>query len=188
MERRGTGEAPPDWRTRMSLELRRDKKKTAILAVLALVCSVLGGRLISGRLSPAKASASQGAAPTAMIVTTAARAMSPGAPGFGASARDKYIANIKPGITRDLFWFNAKAFRRIRQVEKPKAPTTQPVKRDRAAENKKRIAGIRVAAQERAEKQLIVQSTIAGAAIINGKLLRKNRSIGGFKLVAVSTR
>ena len=192
MERRGTGEAVPDWRTRMAMELRRDKKKTAILVALVLVCAVLGGRLIAGRLGPSKASGSQGVVPTAKVVTASQNTSgAPGSVPFGASARDKYIANIKPGITRDLFRFKTTSFRKVRQIDTPKVPTTQPAKRDKVAENKKRIAGIRDGVRARAEKQLIVQSTIVGGspmAIINGRLLRMGDSIGGFKLVAVSTR
>ena len=191
MERRGTGAAVPDWRTRMAMELRRDKKKTAILVVLALVSAVLGGRMIAGRLGPSKASASQRAAPTAKVAVTALNtSVAPGSVPFGASARDRYIAKIKPGIARDLFRFNARSFRRIRQADTPKSPTTQPAKIDKDAERKKRVKAVEAAVRARANKELTVQSTIVGAspmAIINGQLLRMNGNIGKFKLVAVST-
>ena len=189
MERRGTGSAVPDWRTRLSMELRRDKRKTFILVTLVLAGAVLGGRMLVKGFGPSKASALQKAAPTAKIAVTPLAV--PGTP--STSARDEYIANIKPGITRDLFKLSPELFpltEPVKTAVKPKA-TTQPAKTDKEALRKRRVAAITAGVWSQAGKQLNVQSTITGSspmAIINGKLLRAGDRIGGFKLVAVTSR
>ncbi len=191
IERRGTGAPAADWYTRLSMELRRDKKKTAILAALVLVGAVMGGRMLVGG-SPSRASAKQRAAPTAKISPTPLAILGTGASSEG-SACDKYIAAIKPGITRDLFRLTPELFpltEPTRVVDKPK-PTTRPVKPDKDALKKKRTETVKAGVRSQARRQLNVQSTIVGdspMAIINGKLLRIGDQIAGFTLVAVGSR
>ena len=194
IERRGAG-AVPDWCTRMSLELRRDKKKTVIFVTLVLVGSVMGGRMVVKRLGPSKASASQMVTATAKVAATPLTA-SAGAEGLqpGASARDKYVATIKPGISRDLFRLSPELFPLSVPKTAPvsvvkKAPTTRPAL-DKEAVRRKRIRAIEALVQAQA-RVLDLQSTILGStpmAIINGRLLRINGKIGQFRLVAVSSR
>lgn len=192
MERRGTGSAP-DWRTRLSLELRRDKKKTAALVAVLLVAAVLGGRMIVNGTGPAEASASQKNVATAKVFTRTPGIGGGGSLPFGAAARDKYIVGIKPGITRDLFKLTPELFP-LTHVENTSAgpkPATRPAKVDKEAERKRRIEAISGAIRSDARKQLDLQSTIEGVspmAIINGKLCCIGTRIGEFRLVTVSSR
>ena len=190
-DRRGSG-TPPDLWTRLSLELRRDKKKSTIMAGLVLVAAVMGGRLIVSQLGPAKASGSSVAGATAEVATPS----SGGASGKGAqhglvAKRDAYIANIKPGITRNLFKFTPEAFALTKPQKPPvivKKPTTQPVDKKKALEELRKQ--LKELAQSRA-RDLKLQSTIGGAspiAIINGKLVRVGRKIGDFTVVSVTSR
>lgn len=191
-ERRGAG-TPPDLWTRLSLELRRDKKKSAIMAVLVLVAAVLGGRLIVSQFGPAKASASSSAAvATAEVAAPSSDGASAGGAQHGMVAkRDEYIANIKPGITRDLFKFTPEAFALAKPQKAPamaKKPTTRPVDKEKALKELRKQ--LKELAQSRA-RDLKLQSTIVGAspiAIINGKLVRVGRKIDGFTVVSVTSR
>jgi len=190
-DRRGTG-TPPDLWTRLTLELRRDKKKTIIMTGLVLVAAVVGGRLFVSSIGPGDASASSPEASTAEVATSSSD---------GASARraqqelvarrNEYIAGIKPGITRDLFKFTPEAFA-LSKPQKPKVVTqqapTEPAKPKMSFWAK--WDKIRALARQRA-RALKLQSTIGGsppAAIINGKLVCVGRRIGGFTVVSISAR
>jgi len=186
-DRRGTG-TPPDLWTRVSLEIRRDKKKTTIMAGLVLLAAVMAGRMIVSQSGPAEASASTSA--VAKVATTA----DDGAQARGdqqelIARRNEYITGITPGITRDLFKFTPEAF----TLASPPIPTistpaVQPVDKAKAFEElKKQLTAI---AHSRA-RGLKLQSTIVGdspIAIINGELVRVGRSVGGFTVVSIANR
>ncbi len=191
-DRRGTG-APPDWRTRLVLELQRDKKKTAIMMALGLVAAVMAGRLIVGRLGPAKASASQQIVATAQIaMPTSLDGMAGDAAHEQANRRDEYINRITPGITRDLFHYSPETFpltdREKVEVGIPKGATPKPV--DDKAIQKKVNELLRARARSLAGG-LKLQSTIIGSspmAIINGRLLRIGQKIADFTVMSVTNR
>lgn len=193
IERRGAG-PEPDWHTRMVLELRRDKKKTVILGALVLVGAVLAGQIIVSQSGPSKTSAAQQVTATAKVaVTPLTRSGGIGGLPPGASARDKYVAKITPGITRDLFRIRAGLFPLSVPVRAPviiKVATTQPAKINKGAERKRKIKNLAALVRIQA-RSLDLRSTILGScpmAIINGKLLRINDRIEQFRLIAITSR
>ena len=192
-DRRGTG-APPDWRTRLTLELRRDKKKTLIMMALGLVAAVMAGRLIVGRLGPSKASASQQVVATAQIAMPFSSSSAAGGSAEQAQARrrDQYIEKIKSGITRDLFHYAPEAFpltdREKVEVGAPKGTTPAPVD-DKAIQEK--VNDLLQARARSLAGGLKLQSTIIGStpmAIINGRLLRVGQKIAQFTVTSVTNR
>ena len=163
------------------------------MLALALVVTVMAGRLIVGRLGPSKASASQQVVATAQIaLPSSSNSAVRGAMQEQANRRDAYIEKIKAGITRDLFHYASENFpltdREKVEVGTPKGSASAPV--DDKAIQKKVDELLRARARSLAGG-LKLQSTIIGSspmAIINGRLLRVAQKIAGFTLLSVTNR
>jgi hypothetical protein len=170
---------------RLVAELGRDKKKTIILSVLLLVGIILGARMFLSGGGPVQASA------TPMVTangspTTAIKA-SPGTLDRDAKTkarRDQYIEKMDGNITRDLFAVDMSLFP-VKQVDPVKVvPTTTSAPATMQEDQERRT--IQVEAQA-----LVLESIMLGessVASINGKILRVGDSLGGFRVVEITSR
>ncbi len=178
----------PNWWERLVVELKRDKKKTTILALLLVVTGVVGGRMIVKQLAPSQAGAAAvpatAVAPSAVATTPhTVSGMLPEYQNDSSVERKKYILQIDHTISRDIFVPNEEYFALEKPVSKskvvlPDAPKTDNKEAERQA--------IRAQAQT-----LTLQCTIDGVtptAIINGSVVRAGEWINGFKVVKVTSR
>jgi len=181
---------------RLKKELLRDKKKTIVLALLALVCLFVIGRLVlGGGSTPSSAGAD--------VSTTVTQETPAGdePPGYRAAPVDRsarmarwadYLANMDRSIQRDLFKPNLACFA-------PK-PGAEPAVEDGAeqtgwfgkvlerimqkqADSSDELLRIRQIRTEAGE--LTLQTTMLGdnpTALINGRVLRKGEEIRGFRV------
>ncbi len=193
-----------DWKARLKAELGRDKKKTAILAVLLAVAGVIGGRLVVTHSLPGRASAETPAPrggedhtltppPRPAPLPTWTGAGNPRAQ----VRREEYVARMDRSITRDLFKANLTYFP-LRlgdgglqtgsggSVAGWLGTIYQRVLRKQQAdiEELSRIRAIRTHAQS-----LSLQSTMLGSsptALINGQVLREGECVSGFRLKRIA--
>lgn len=173
---------------RLKEEFLRDKRKTAVLVVVALVMLVvLAVRTLHGS-APAKAVGAQSAGVTA---ATADRSRLSAWADSIAGERIAHAAAVAPrdashsAITRDLFALKEDLFPPRQQAVPVAVLSNTKGDADKPAE--KSIEHV-VQAQARA---LILQSTIVSddpIAIINGTVLRVGDSINGFRVVSISPR
>jgi hypothetical protein len=165
-------------------ELKRDRKKTAVMAVLLLVALVAVGRLFLRSAVPTKAAA----APAAGKAAPAARASSAqrsdsGEDRSGESGRErvKYLGPIDTTIKRDIFAANPKYFPAV--VKPDVASHAAPSGMDD-------INAERAAIQAKA-LELALQSTVVSAnptAIIEGQVLHVGDWVNGFRVVEIGSR
>lgn len=170
---------------RLLAELKRDRKKTAVMAILLLVALVAVGRLFLRSAVPTKAAA---AAPAAGKAAPAARASSAqrsdsGEDRSGESGRErvKYLGPIDTTIKRDIFAANPKYFPAV--VKPDVASHAAPSGMDD-------INAERAAIQAKA-LELALQSTVVSAnptAIIEGQVLHVGDWVNGFRVVEIGSR
>ena len=185
----GYAPAPTGWKDRLLGELRRDKKKTALMGVLLLVAVPLGVRAVlqSTGGAPAPVQAEAAAAAPAMPAVSAAPAVpaaAPAAPQAGApgGAALKSL-QARTEVSQDIFAVKLQYFPQEQEpnVAVAAVPATQAVDA-----NLVRAAAVRARA-----KALLLQSTIISQrpqAIINGQLVGVKDTIQGFEVVEVSAR
>lgn len=178
----GSRPSGQSWKERIVAELTRDKRKTAVLAVLFLAAAIVIGRLVLKQTSSAPAqAAARTAVPAAAPAARPPVPARPAKPAKPAPGPEKKVARpvamVDITLDRDIFCPNPEYFPLHQGKSGTVLPTTGPSKK----EDHQRI----VAAQA---KSLDLQSTIggdSGAAIINGRVLRVGDWISGFKLVAI---
>ena len=176
--------ANQDWVQRLKTELGRDKKKTIMLTLLALVAVVMAARFLRPKGGPATARAE-----TAAIVDSQVRdakeLVRSVARGLRIHESDEYIKHIDHAITRDLFAFNQDHFTPLftAPVETPDEDTPAPVVET--------IRPPEIDWQEiitRQSRALALQSTINSdipIVVINGRVLGLGDVIDGFKVVRI---
>jgi len=161
-------------------ELRRDKKKTGLLAVLLVVGIVLAVKTLPwGSPTPAKASA------------TSESIKAKAVPGCEdprliekKHQKEEYIRAIDTHVTRDVFLPDEKYFPLPKPVEPAKvmaATTSAPAVDQRALLESQVLTEA---------KDLQLESTMLGdhsVASINGKVLSAGETIKGFKLTAIAS-
>ncbi len=156
----------PSWRANLGEDLRRDKKKAVILAVLAVVAVGVGGRLLLQKESPAGAGGA-----TATAGRSGQPDQTPAPPSTASktaqAVRDEYIHEMERQVTRDIFSLDLDLYTLI-ELPKPKhavkSTTAKPVKPARTREEIVRAQA----------KLLSLQMTIVSdtpTAIINGQVL-----------------
>ncbi len=171
-----------NFQKQLLAELKRDKKKTVIMAVLLLVAMVVIGRVVLKAGKPATASADT----TVRNSTDPQPAMSgePDTAETGESDHDGKVRNLGPidtTITRDIFATNPKYF-------PPGKIDGVPV--EFASVKTDDVAAEREAILARA-RELTLQSTMLSAtptAIIEGQVLRVGETINGYKVVEIGPR
>jgi hypothetical protein len=186
------------WPGRLMQELKRDKKRTAVLAILVVVCAVVCIRALAKNV-PATADASvnvvalaaHGNGNTAGQLSLAAAADDSAVSQADLSVAQrkdqvlgKHIQSINRKITRDIFAVRLEQFPLEAVVVQPTVEaSTQPAKAD--------IDPAEVQRQEirQLAAGLSLQSTIAGStptAIINDRVLTIGDWISGFVVVEIS--
>ena len=179
----------PSLTQRVMAELRADKKKAAILALLALVALFLGGRLIFKSAGPSELgpAAAEGSPPGAQAGAGSS------APGLAPLKKPDVPADrplkwnherpTDGSVLRDLFVGDLRSYVRIEpdSVKKPDSPGQAPVPD---------MVEIEKAVRAQA-KALTLQSTMIGpnsSAVINGQVLRVGQHIAGFRIVGIHPR
>jgi len=180
-----------DMKRQVVAELRADKRKAGLFAVLTVVAAFLAVRLAvtsgGGKPLPAKASASDTlvAVPVPCAdsdITVADRAAEAKRQ---TEKRNKYIRELDPTIARDIFEPNH-VFFPARESRAGQQNTKQAALTDEVSENQRHEKFIR----EQADA-LRLQSTILGSiprAIINDRVLRIGDSIDGFEVVKITSQ
>jgi hypothetical protein len=165
-----------DFKSRLLQELKRDKKRAAVLALLAVVGLIVVGRLVLKQVGSAAAKDS----PPPVAASDPSVANRGWQPGGRETRHDDYLTQIDTTIKRDIF-----------------APPDQyfpPV-----AAPKKEVAIVNGQTMEKAEKEIIekdaaamtVESTILSSipkAIINGQLVQVGDTMNGFRIVEIASR
>jgi len=173
------------WKTRVLAEFRRDKKKTAILTVLALAAAVLVVRaLLPKAPQTARAASSLLVQPrSAAPAGQAAPAAPPASKAQAAKGRKgkkpelASVDHMTREITRDIFRLNPRYFPQETAVKKP---TTQPGKAGPLTPE--------TVVQQQAQA-LLLESTIMSdspVAMINGRMKRVGQEIHGFRIVKIN--
>ena len=146
--------------------LKGDKKKAVILAVLAVVAVIVGGRLVFKRAGPAGAdgATTAGAAQGEPDKTSALPAV---ASKTHQTARDKYVRRMERRVMKDIFAVDLELYPPVELPKPKKVPASTATRPAKAA----RTRGEIVRAQA---KLLCLQMTIVSdtpTAIINGQVL-----------------
>jgi hypothetical protein len=189
-----------DLKRRLFAELKRDKRKTIVLAALLAIAGIVCGRLVIRHSLPSAAAAqmagdsllppsAQGGSPAPAPVD--ARRSDRGA------RREAYLRNLDRRITRDLFEPRLEYFPLLPGKTAVAVGTIGPgwfaAVRDRVLERQRaqsehlaRINAVRMQASA-----LSLTSTILGdapAAVINGQVVHKGEAISGFKIVDIGSK
>lgn len=178
--------ANQDWVQRLKTELGRDKKKTFILTVLAIVAVVMAARMLRTKGGPATATAETVAVVDSRQAGDAQEQALSVARGLPIHESDEYIKHIDHTITRDLFAFNQDHFTPVptAPVETTDEDTPAPAETTRPP---------RIDWQEiitRQSRDLALQSTINSdipIVVINERVLGLGDVIDGFKVVRIDT-
>lgn len=178
-------ETQPDWFTNLVAQLKQDKRKTMILAVLAVVGLIMGAKaLLGGKASAAKAQAAVASVLSTSEEITRTQAQS-SSPQGSEARRQKYIEGIDRRITRDLFAARLDVFPAVEPVPtpvQPKVATTEPaVEVDPAELQRQAILN--------ESRSLVLVSILEGdssAVIINDRLLKVGERINDFEVVEIS--
>jgi hypothetical protein len=167
-------------RRRVVFELRKDKRKTAVAAVLAVLVAALGLKLlISGpRVSRAAEGPDKVAVvPDETVLREAARMY--GRPSK-ASAKAEYILSIDRDIRRDIFRPKLSAFPLEGTAGAADTTVETPDGQEVEEFRRRRVEG--------EAQALHLQSTVVSAtstAILNGKVLIEGETINGFRVVEI---
>jgi len=179
-----------DWRRQLVMELRRDKKRAAVLGVLFVITAVLAIRLVLRHSAAPRARAAAKA-----IVAPIRAEGSSGAPARLGGSNADWLAELRAGqpeITRDIFTPNPAYFppevstqTQARIEPDPGEAATQPAQPPKPDPREQELA---ILAQARG---LHLQSTSiseTSTAIINGLVLRKGDWINDFQVVEIAAR
>ena len=164
------------------VQLKQDPKKSTIMCVLLMVLVVIVVRLGFTSAGAAKARAGQ-SNPAAVASTGEGDAPSEAAPGKGIKLTRPVVPG-QPRITRNIFKLNASLY----SSGGPRSSARLTEKDDDAQDDEQKLNRLAIQAEAAV---LMLQSTIVGqspAAIINGRVVRLGRTIGGFTVVAVSAQ
>jgi len=170
-----------DWRQRVTAELKRDKKKTMILAILLLVAAIVLGRTLLTGVAPQQANAA-GVDAVVQVPEPPGEFVEP-ARQDRAAVRE-YINQLDHSVDRDIFAMN-------RDFYPPEVPSERPELLGQAetdADQQYKAQQQLMQAQARA---LLLQSTMISSrptAIINGRVLRVGEWINGFEVVEITPR
>ena len=169
---------------RLSMEMAKDKKKTVILATLALVAAFVGIRAFTKSSGPAQAAAVMEAPEMGPVLPEMVMAGAP--PAFLAESDpldEEYLAGIDRDITRDLFAFETSHYTPIT------SDVLQAVADAGDAEDVEIPDAIdwdSIVTEQ--SKSLILQSTIDSEipiAVVNGRVLGQGDEIHGFTIVEI---
>ncbi|KPK86306.1 MAG: hypothetical protein AMJ81_01630 [Phycisphaerae bacterium SM23_33] len=193
-----------DLKGRLTAQLKRDKKKTAVLLVLLVVGGIVGIRAVLKRGAPGAAAA---AVVSQAAPGPASSQQDDGMDGLasrlGMSARNsdatrqQYLANLDRTIARDLFrpnlaYFPPRPGKTVGGVAAPAESGWFGAVRERVLERQRaqseHVARVRDVCLE-AQKLSLTSIMLGGmpAAVINGRVVRKGEIIGGFRLESIGS-
>jgi hypothetical protein len=170
------------FKKRLIAELKRDKKRTGILALLTVVAVVMGVRLLakSGGDVPPPASAA--------VAQASAEEGESQADAAAPAPREQPLATLRgTRVTRDLFRVDPMLY--PIQIITAQGSTTKPVADEaelRRQQEQARISGIRSQAAG-----LLVDGTIVSGeptAMINGQVCKLGSVIEGFRIEEITSR
>lgn len=167
----------PAWMQRLVLELRRDKKRTSLLAVLVLVAAIVVGRQVVHSAAPVSAA-------TAVVSTDAPVAQM--APAVAPS--------MAAGDVQKLVPLQSREHKFVRDLFRPDPQAFPPLTEDVGPQQVMSVEGEQESARRKIETQaasLVLQSTILGSrpkAILNGNVISLGGSIEGFSLISIEAR
>lgn len=192
-----------NWTSRLKAEIKRDKKKTVILAALLIVAGIAGGRMLVSSRGPRQARAAEaGAAGPAATAETPSllRTDQAKAGRLSDAEREAYLSGMDRRIARDLFrprleYFALQGGTNFETIlvsveEEPTELFGQigrwvAQKHQAQRELQGRVTVIGAQAQA-----LSLESTMLGAsptAIINGQVLRKGEWVSGFRVERIQS-
>lgn len=175
--------APTDWTQRLKAELMRDKRKTAVMALLLLVAVIVAARQVSRSADPASATAAGPTAPEGGVSEPPAPAALWGVPGAaGPPSRETRPPAGARTITRDLFAMKVSDFPVDQEVKVAAPPTTSTA----PAASPEEIEAQQIRAQA---QDLALQSTYISSqptAIVNGQVVRVGDRLRGFQVVEIT--
>jgi hypothetical protein len=171
-----------DFRSRMMTELARDKKKSAVLAVLLMVALFVGVRMLKSKSTPetVEAAPSSIAADEPSLFISAASASDDSQ---SERERDLYIRQIDHEITRDLFGFRPELYQPVKQPE--------PAQKDAHSPDKPPQVPVGKSLEEIVQSEasgFVLQSTIVSAspkAVINEQICGLGDVIDGFSVIEI---
>lgn len=195
----------PDWVRRLKAELKRDRKKAVLLFALLAVGFVIVARQLmqdqrSGRRGAVRSAAANSSEQPDQQDPGRTERLRLRYDQVRQAERQKYIAEMDRGITRDLFSPNPEFFPAPYSGTDPKVTIIDPQaeggwfggiggwirqKQQARREEVARVAIIRAQAQA-----LSLQSTMLGpspTALVNGQVLRQGEVIQGFRLQRVDS-
>jgi len=168
-----------DWKRRLLEELKRDKKRTVLLAILVLVAIIVVGRQVVKAFGPVRAEA-------AGTTAVAGRPAAPAAVKRAAPADPASPAPAGPvarrTVSRDIFTPGLELFPPDQTQAGKASVTTAPAVDEQAIKVKQ------ITSQAQA---LALQSTVVcdvPTAIINGKVLKVGQELAGFEIVGIEAR
>ncbi len=178
----------PDWKRKFAAELKRDKKKTAILGALVIVAGIVGGRLLIRPGAPANASAAiapaASPAPTASVAVSAPPVAEARQTGRRDADRRKYIQDLPRDFRRDLFHPNSEYYTPTAVIVSTEKVNDKPSDAEQqAAQREQEVQAVH--AQARA---LNLQSTMLGStptALVNDRVLRVGEWVNGFRVAEI---
>ena len=187
-----------NWTSRLKAEIKRDKKKTVILAALLIVAGIAGGRMLVSSRGPRQARAADPAATAetpSLLRTDQAKAGR-----LSGAERETYLSSMDRQIGRDLFQPRLEYFAlqdgtnsETMLVSVEEEPTelfgqigrwvAQKHQAQRELQGRVTVIGAQAQA-------LSLESTMLGAsptAIINGQVLRKGEWVSGFRVERIQS-
>ncbi len=174
--------------SRTIAELRHDRRKATVLAVLTVAACVALGNVLLGSSTPARATAeiqSQADRDLASAQTPELDMFDDMLAAKGAQSRHQaYLKQAGHEIVRDLFEPNPEFFP-PEQTPRESRPTVLVEESEHDAIQSHRRAILADA------QALVLQSTVISStpkAIVNGRLMTIGEKINGFELVAVTPR
>ncbi len=175
-----------DMKQRLILELKQDKKRAAILAIVAIVGVVVIGKFVVKQMTPSEVTAAGSG--NAVVFPSSPREAVTAFEDLDiaeddAPARRNIVRRENYSFTRDIFLPNPEFFPPQKGSMNGKASITDVP--DEVDETEMAIQVIQAQAQA-----LVLQSTVISAtpsAIINGRVLRTGEWISGFKIVEITS-
>jgi hypothetical protein len=181
----GYGAPQTGWTQRLLADVRRDRKKTALMCGLLVVAAIVVLRAVLKDSAPAPA-----AGETAVVGEGSLPGPSPQkpapppAPAEGAARRAApKVLQARHKISQDLFAIQLKYFPQDPDAKAgvAPAPTSQAADSEQA-----RVAAIRAKAQTLSLQSTIISST--PRAVINGQLVGVGEWTQGFQVIEVTAR
>jgi len=175
------------FKQRLIADLKRDKKRTYLLAALAVVALIMAVRLVLAPSGPSKASAGSAAGP-ALVQAAPVQQPAP-SPSQEAAPKTDRLRRADLGVSRDIFRPNVEFFPLARaiHISGKNDPNSSPLSEDDMAMNA--LEAHRQAVKSQA-MSLSLEGTIVSdrpTAMINGRVLSVGDRVNDFEIVEITS-